>query len=178
MVAAVMPSLLAVLAVAALITSLAVWRAGEADQPQAAASTRSPSHASREAISEAASTSTPTHSATSATHTSTSAPASTTPTPRESAGDFNVEVVVLNQTSRAGLAGVVADRLRAKGWNVSVVGNFHGVVPATTVYYPPGQEEAARVAADDLPVAPRTLPRFSNLSTTRLTVVVTDSYPG
>ena len=58
---------------------------------------------------------------------------------------------MLNQTSRAGLAGVVADRLRAKGWNVSVVGNFHGVVPATTVYYPPGQEDAARVAADDLP---------------------------
>jgi hypothetical protein len=34
------------------------------------------------------------------------------------------------------------------------------------------------VAADDLPVAPRIMPRFSNLSTTRLTVVVTDSYPG
>jgi hypothetical protein len=177
MVAAVMPSLLAVLAVAALITSLAVWRAGEADQPQAAASTRSPSNPSREAISEAAATGTPSHSATPASHTSTTAPA-TTPGPRESAGDFSVEVVVLNQTSRAGLASVVADRLRGKGWNVSVVGNFHGVVPATTVYYPPGQEDAARVAADDLPVAPRTLPRFSNLSTTRLTVVVTDSYPG
>jgi hypothetical protein len=27
-------------------------------------------------------------------------------------------------------------------------------------------------------VAPRIMPRFSNLSTTRLTVVVTDSYPG
>jgi hypothetical protein len=177
MVAALMPSLLAVLAVAALITSLAVWRAGEADQPQAAASTRSPSHPSRQAISEAASSRTPSHSATPATHTSTTAPASTTPAPRESAGDFDIEVVVLNQTSRAGLAGVVADRLRAKGWTV-VVGNFHGVVPATTVYYPPGEADAARVAADDLPVAPRIMPRFSNLSTTRLTVVVTDSYPG
>jgi cytoskeletal protein RodZ len=172
MVAALMPSLLAVVAVAALITSLAVWRAGEADQPQAAASTRSPSHASREAISEAPSGSTPSRSATP------TAPASTTSAPRESAGDFTVEIVVLNQTSRAGLASVVADRLRAKGWTVAVVGNFHGVVPATTVYYPPGQQDAARVAADDLPVAPRIMPRFSNLSTTRLTVVVTDSYPG
>jgi hypothetical protein len=178
MVAALMPSVLAVVAVAALITSLAVWRAGEADQPQAAASTRSPSHPSREAISGAASTSTPSHSATPASDSSTSAPASTSPAPRESAGDFNVEVVVLNQTSRAGLASVVADRLRAKGWTVGVVGNFHGVVPATTVYYPPGQEDAARVAADDLPVAPRVMPRFSNLSSSRLTVVVTDSYPG
>jgi len=178
MVAALMPSLLAVLAVAALITSLAVWRAGEGDQPQAAASTRSPSHPSREAISGAASSGTPSHSATPKAHPSTTAPASTTSAPRESAGDFDVEVVVLNQTSRGGLAGVVADRLRAKGWNVTVVGNFHGVVPATTVYYPPGQQDAARVAADDLPVAPRIMPRFSNLSTTRLTVVVTDSYPG
>ena len=86
---------------------------------------------------------------------------------------------MLNQTSRAGLAGVVADRLRAKGWTVAAVGNFHGTVPATTVYYPPGQEDAAaQTAAEDLPAAPRIRPRFGNLSTTRLTVVVTDSYPG
>jgi LytR cell envelope-related transcriptional attenuator len=170
---------LAVLAVAALITSLAVWRAGEGDQPQAAASTRSPSHADREALSQAPSSGTPSHSTTPSTRTSTKpATSSTTPAPRASAGDFDIEVVVLNQTNRAGLAGVVADRLRAKGWTVGAVGNFHGVVPSTTVYYPPGQEDAARVAADDLPVAPRIMPRFSNLSTTRLTVVVTDSYPG
>jgi LytR cell envelope-related transcriptional attenuator len=179
MVAALMPSLLAVLAVAALITSLAVWRAGEADQPQAAASTRIPSHADREALSQPPSSGTPSHSASPASHSSTKpVTSSSTPAPRESAGDFDVEVVVLNQTSRAGLAGAVADRLRAKGWTVVAVGNFHGVVPATTVYYPPGQENAARVAAHDLPVAPRTMPRFSNLSTSRLTVVVTDSYPG
>ena len=66
----------------------------------------------------------------------------------------------------------------AKGWTVPAVGNFRGVVPATTVYYPPGQEAAAQAAAESLPTTPRIRPRFGNLSTTRLTVVVTDTYPG
>jgi len=90
----------------------------------------------------------------------------------------DVQVVVLNQTSRAGLASDVADALRGHGWTVAAVGNFHGTVPATTVYYPPGDELAAQTAAEDLQATPRIRPRFGNLSTSRLTVVVTDSYPG
>ena len=86
--------------------------------------------------------------------------------------------MVLNQTRRAGLAGTVAQVLRGQGWTVPVVGNFRGVVSATTVYYPPGAQAAALAAAKDLPVPARTRPRFSNLSGSRLTVVVTDSYPG
>jgi hypothetical protein len=85
---------------------------------------------------------------------------------------------VLNQTSRAGLASEVAGILRADGWTVPAVGNFHGVVPATTVYYPPGEELAAQTAAEALQATPRIRPRFGNISTSRLTVVVTDSYPG
>ena len=61
---------------------------------------------------------------------------------------------------------------------VAAVGNFHGTVPATTVYYPPGGELAAQTAAEDLQATPRIRPRFGNLSTGRLTVVVTDSYHG
>lgn len=85
---------------------------------------------------------------------------------------------MLNQSSRAGLASTVADQLRGKGWTVPAVGNFRGVVPATTVYYPPGAESAAQAAAEDLASPPRIRPRFGNLSTTRLTVVVTSDYPG
>jgi hypothetical protein len=170
---AVLPSLLAVLAVASLITALAVWRGEDPGPPSAAASTSSPT-STREALSRAPSTSA-TPSATPA------VTATTTPAETSDAGtrpaDFAVEVVVLNQTSRAGLAGLVATRLRDKGWDVPVVGNFHGVVPATTVYYPAGQEAAAQAAAESLPTTPRTRPRFGNLSTSRLTVVVTDSYP-
>lgn len=76
------------------------------------------------------------------------------------------------------MPGSVADVLRGKGWTVPAVGNFRGIVPATTVYYPEGEEAAAQAAAESLPTDPRTRPRFGNLSTTRLTVVVTDSYPG
>jgi hypothetical protein len=171
-----MPSVLAVVAVAALITSLAVWRGQDPVQPQAAAATTSSTPASREALSQAPDTASPTASpSASATAPVTSAPVSTAParsTPRD------VQVVVLNQTSRAGLASHVADALRGDGWTVAAVGNFHGTVPATTVYYPPGEELAAQTAAEDLQATPRIRPRFGNLSTGRLTVVVTDSYPG
>ena len=178
---AVLPSLLAVLAVASLITSLAVWRGEDPGQPSAAASTTSPK-ATREALSQApSSTAGPTSSPKASTTTSASAGASTSVEATADAAtrpaDFAVEVVVLNQTARAGLAGQVATRLRGQGWTVPAVGNFRGTVPATTVYYPPGQEDAAQAAAESLPTTPRTRPRFGNLSTTRLTVVVTDSYP-
>ena len=175
---AVLPSLLAVLAVASLITALAVWRGEDPQQPGAAASTSS-ARSSREALSQAPASST---RATTSTRESTAAASSSAP--EQSAddatrpADFAVEVVVLNQTARAGLAGTVASRLRDKGWTVPAVGNFRGVVPATTVYYPPGQEAAAQAAAESLPTTPRTRPRFGNLSTSRLTVVVTDTYPG
>lgn len=178
--AAVLPSLLAVLAVASLITALAVWRGEDPTSPSAAASTGSASPASREALSRAPASSTGSPAAsqsTPSTTTSSSAPDPVEATPADDAADFSVEVVVLNQTSTAGLAGRVADVLRGKGWAVPAVGNFHGVVPATTVYYPPGDEAAAQAVAEDLPVPPRLKPRFGNLSTSRLTVVVTDSYP-
>jgi hypothetical protein len=85
---------------------------------------------------------------------------------------------VLNQSTRKGLASTVADRLRARGWVVAAVGNFRGVVPSTTVYYPSGAQAQALAAAHSLPGTPRIRPRFGNLSTSRLTVVVTTSYPG
>ena len=169
LVSAVMPSLLAVVAVAALITSLAVWRGQDPVQPKAAAATTTGTPASREALSQAPNPAKTSPSAL-ATDPVTTAPARSTLR--------DVQVVVLNQTSRAGLASEVADALRADGWTVAAVGNFHGIVPATTVYYPPGEELAAQTAAEDLQATPRIRPRFGNLSTSRLTVVVTDSYPG
>jgi hypothetical protein len=173
-VSAVMPSLLAVVAVAALITSLAVWRGQDPVQPEAAAATTTSTPASREALSQAPSPA-KTSASTLTTVPVTTAPVTTAPA-RSTVQD--VQVVVLNQTSRAGLASRVADTLRADGWTVAAVGNFRGIVPATTVYYPPGEELAAQTAAEDLQSTPRIRPRFGNLSTSRLTVVVTDSYPG
>jgi hypothetical protein len=178
---AVMPSVLAVVAVAALVTSLAVWRGEDPDQPTAAATTGSPSAPSREALSEAPS-STPA-SATATTTTTTKKKhhqkaRTTTAAAAPSTSPHDVEVVVLNETRRRGLAGTVAGMLRGQGWTVPTVGNFRGTVSATTVYYPDGAEAAAQAAAEVLPTTPRIRPRFGNLSTSRLTVVVTDSYPG
>ena len=179
--AAFVPSLLAVLAVVALVTSLYVWR-GEDDRTQDTNQTlalKDPS-AGPSAMSTTSTRPTPP----TATASGTPRPSSTkTKTPQPATSDTakvpvgDLEVVVLNQTRRSGLAGTVADRLRRRGWTVPLTGNFRGSVPATTVYYPPGAEDEAQAAASDLPTAPRIRPRYGGLSTTRLTVVVTDSYP-
>lgn len=87
------------------------------------------------------------------------------------------EVVVLNQTRRAGLAATVAEALRADGWNVASTGNFGGMVPETTVYFPAGGEPAATELAARLPVTPRVRPVFPAIDAERLTVIITDNYP-
>jgi cytoskeletal protein RodZ len=170
--AAIVPSLLAVLTVLAFVAALYVWRGG-GSSPQPAAASTSTAHRTPTS-SSSPSPSSPSPSASSS---STPAPTTTSAAPKTTAVT-SLGVVVLNQTSRAGLAAAVAGRLRARGFTVVGTGNFHGVVPATTVYYPPGDAAAALQVARALPTSPRTGPRFSNLSTTRLTVVVTDNYPG
>jgi hypothetical protein len=174
---AFVPSLLAVLAVTSMITALYVWRGESPDTATPAGATTQQS-----STAPAPTTSAPSTAATKApvkpapTTTTARAPSTkTTTAPADRVGDL--QVVVLNQTSRKGLASTVAQRLRDKGWTVSLIGNFRGNVTATTVYYPPGAQADAEAAAAGLPTEPRVRPRFGNLSTSRLTVVVTDSYP-
>ena len=185
-----MPSVLAVAAVAALITSLAVWQGEQSDRPSAAASTGRSVRPSTTDTDRPALTS-PSGPATSGRATSSAAPSSAATTSKDTkvegtktaqpgkapAPAPDMQVVVLNQTTRRGLAATVAKALRSSGWPVPAVGNFRGIVPSTTVYYPPGGEAGALAVAADLPVEPRVRPSFGNLSETRLTVVVTDSYP-
>lgn len=83
---------------------------------------------------------------------------------------IRAEVVVLNQTLVHGLAAQVAAQLRRAGWSVAATGNFHGQLPATTVYYPPGMAGAAGAVAAQ--VGGRVRPRFGNLSVSRVTVVL------
>jgi hypothetical protein len=192
---ALVPSLVAILAVTALITALYVWR-GEDDLPsQATAATTDALAAagpSAGATSTAASTAEAIASSPSATGASPSGTPKSAATRSGAAASSSaatsaatsavtqaptVAVVVLNQTSRSGLASVVADRLRGRGWSVAGVGNFRGSVPATTVYYPAGAQAQAQAAARHLPTPVRIRPRFGNLSTTRLTIVLTSNYP-
>ena len=60
-------------------------------------------------------------------------------------------MVVFNQTSVTGLAARFAARLEVAGWDVVGVDNWIGTVPATTVYYQPGDEAAARALMADFP---------------------------
>ncbi len=174
---AMLPSLLAVVAVTALVTGLFVWRgqdvtprhAGSA-APRAVPTLTPPASApppSRSVPVPARRTPAPSH-------TGRSFPP---PPPRRRATVRRPDVVVLNATRRTGLAARVARRLRARGWNVVVTANFRGAVPATTVYYPAGGAASARVVSGVLPASARVRPRFGNLSTARLTVVLGNDYP-
>jgi hypothetical protein len=171
--ATLLPSLLAILAVTSLITALDVWRGQDAKPPPAAAARLSDTSTSPTAA-----------ASTTATPEKINEPVASTGSPvatkRQTRALLraDIDIVVLNETARPGLASTAAAQLRAKGWTVTGVGNFRGVVTATTVYYPFGHVAAAQAAARSLPTPPRVLPRFGNLSSTRLTVVVTSNYPG
>jgi hypothetical protein len=54
------------------------------------------------------------------------------------------EVSVLNNSRVHGLAHQVAAEVGDRGWQIAQVGNLQGIVPATTVYYAPGDEQAAQ----------------------------------
>ena len=82
----------------------------------------------------------------------------------------------MNQSGGNSLAQKVAARLRQAGWTVKQTSSFRGSVSTTTVYYPRGLRAQASKLAKDLPGDPRVKERFSNLSATRLTVVLTNDY--
>jgi hypothetical protein len=85
------------------------------------------------------------------------------------------EVVVLDQGRSPAAARALTARLKAAGWRVTGTGDWHGRVPATTVYHPAGQEAAARKLAADLPEVRRIKPTFPGISQSRLVVIVVDA---
>jgi hypothetical protein len=88
----------------------------------------------------------------------------------------DAKVVVLNATSRRGLAARFQQSLRAKGWNVVAVGNFRGNIPATTVYYPEEQQAAAEALDRQFGEVNRVRPAFAGISRTRLTVILAGDF--
>ena len=81
-------------------------------------------------------------------------------------------VDVLNDSRITGLAARAAAQLRAGGWSVATVGNFTGDdVPATTVFYPEGDEAAGRQLASALGVT-RVVAAPAALSSSHLTVAL------
>lgn len=86
-------------------------------------------------------------------------------------------VVVFNNTGVTGLAGGVAGRAEAGGWNVVGSDNWYGTVDATAVYYPPRLEREAQALSKDLGIG-QVKKAVEPMQLDRLTVILTDDYSG
>lgn len=82
---------------------------------------------------------------------------------------------IYNNTARKGLADSVASRARQAGWTVAGADNWHGKIAESTVYYPPGMLAAANQLARDIGVG-RTKGALDNMKKDRLTVILTSDY--
>jgi hypothetical protein len=100
-----------------------------------------------------------------------------TPTPAPTPLAAKASVIILNQSGVSGLAAQVRDRLQAGGWTVTGIDDFRGNVPATTVYYPPGLQAAAKALMAQFPEIGRIRPAFSGISATQLTVILSKDFP-
>jgi hypothetical protein len=83
---------------------------------------------------------------------------------------------VLNNSRIDGLAARAAARFSAAGWPVAATGNYRGRLTATTLFYGPGQEPAARAFAARFPGVARVQPRTAGLPGSGLTVVLTRDF--
>ena len=78
-------------------------------------------------------------------------------------------------TPAKGLAGGVAEKARAAGWNVVGSDNWYGTIDGTSVYYPPRLKEAARELGRDLGIK-KLRPAEDPMQFDRVTVILTDDY--
>jgi hypothetical protein len=86
-----------------------------------------------------------------------------------------IPVYVFNQTSISGLAAETANALESAGWNVVGVDNWVGTVPADTVYFYPGDREAAERLSSDFPDIERVWPASAPMPAGALTVILADT---
>jgi LytR cell envelope-related transcriptional attenuator len=86
-----------------------------------------------------------------------------------------VYVEVYNNSGISGLAGRVAATATQAGWKVVGSDNWYGTIPASTVYYPPKLQRAARALALDLGIR-RTVPAIDPMKLDRLTVILTSDH--
>lgn len=112
------------------------------------------------------------------------APPATTPVveptaepPTPGPGAARPALTVLNNSRIDGLATRAARDFTAGGWRVAATGNLRGRTPRTTVYYDPGQQQAAAALRKQFPKVLDALPRPAGLpGGGTLTVVVTRDY--
>jgi hypothetical protein len=104
-------------------------------------------------------------------------PASATPTSSPTAA-VRPAITVLNNSRVTGLAKKAAADFARGGWRIAGTGNLSGRLARTTVYYGPGQQEAAVALRKQYPAIADLAPRYAGLpGDGGLTVVVTRDYP-
>ncbi len=91
----------------------------------------------------------------------------------------SVPLVVLNNTTTAGLAKQAAQRFRAGGWTVTSSGNLTNNIISTCAYYDPataGAKAAAKALQAQFPTIKRVEPKFTGLPSGPVVVVLTPDY--
>ncbi|MDR7251864.1 hypothetical protein J2X46_000836 [Nocardioides sp. BE266] len=96
------------------------------------------------------------------------------PTPQLKRGEVYVEV--FNNSGIKGLAAGTAAKATQVGWAVVGEDNWYGVIPTTTVYFPPRLKAAGKQLALDLGIK-RTAPAVGVMKRDRLTVILTTDAP-
>jgi hypothetical protein len=109
-----------------------------------------------------------------------SAAASTEPTkqpkPKPQVKRGEVYVEVFNSSGIKGLAASTAQKATTVGWSVVGEDNWYGVIPTTTVYFPPRLKAAGKQLALDLGIK-RTAPAVGEMKRDRLTIILTTDAP-
>ena len=96
------------------------------------------------------------------------------PKPKVKRGEVYVEV--FNNSGIKGLAATTAAKATTVGWSVVGEDNWYGVVPTTTVYFPPRLKAAGKQLALDLGIK-RTAPAVGEMKRDRLTIILTTDAP-
>ena len=87
-----------------------------------------------------------------------------------------VYVEVYNNSGIKGLAATTATRATDVGWAVVGEDNWYGVIPTSTVYFPPRLKAAGKQLALDLGIK-RTAPAVGVMKRDRLTIILTTDAP-
>jgi len=101
---------------------------------------------------------------------------SKTPKPEPQIKRGEVYVEVFNNSGIKGLAATTAAKATTVGWAVVGEDNWYGVVPTTTVYFPPRLKAAGKQLALDLGIK-RTAPAVGTMKLDRLTIILTTDAP-
>jgi hypothetical protein len=91
----------------------------------------------------------------------------------------SVPLVVLNNTTISGLAERAAHHFEDGGWTVSTWGNYQNDILSTCAYYDPsvtGAEQAAEALQEQYPSIKRVKPKFAELPSGPVVVVLTPDY--